>query len=196
MKAFKEIGVALRSMRNFIGLFFLIYLIGFCLGILIGGKGALGEYEEAALEVAESVFEGTGLTQALEGGNIFKTTLIIFSFNLIHGAFFTTTLSGLLLFPPFLVAGARAILIGGMIGKILKGSLEFPAQRLPFAAFTLFLEFAAYVLSSAAGAYLGYSLIKRKGLKKAFIEVLEVYGIIIPLLLAGAIVESFGVTTT
>jgi hypothetical protein len=196
MKVFKEIGSALRSMRNFIGIFFLIYLIGFCLGILIGGKGALGEYEETTLEVAESIFEGTGLTKALEEGNIFKITLIIFSLNLIHGAFLTTTLSGLLLFPPFLVAGGRAVLIGGMIGTIIRGGMEFPAQRLPYAAFTFFLEFSAYILSSAAGAYLGYSLIKGKGLKKAFIEVLEVYGIIIPLLLAGAIVESLGVIAT
>jgi len=80
--------------------------------------------------------------------------LYTFGFNLIVGAFLSTTLPGIIFFLPYLITVFRAWIVGVIFYGIMPTSLHM-------ALFygTFILEFGGYVFSSAAGINIGLSLL-------------------------------------
>ncbi len=119
--------------------------------------------------------------------------LYTFFFNLLFGAFFSTTFLGLIFFFPYMIAVWRSFIIGVLV----YGMDASPAVIAVFYG-TFILEFGAYSLSSAVGTDLGLSLIipRRKGtesrveaLRRAAREGRELYLLVIILLFVSAIWE-------
>lgn len=122
--------------------------------------------------------------------------LYTFSFNLIFGAFVSTTLTGLIFFFPYLVAVWRSFLVG-----ILVAGMEYSPAMVAVFYGTFILEFGAYCISSAIGTDLGLSLIfpERKGVASrkealgiAIREGLRLYVLVIIILFIAAIWEMTG----
>jgi len=92
--------------------------------------------------------------------NLPLKVLYTFSFNLIFGAFVSTTLTGLVFFFPYLVAVWRSFLVG-----ILVAGMEYSPAMVAVFYGTFILEFGAYCISSAIGTDIGLALLfpKRKG---------------------------------
>lgn len=80
--------------------------------------------------------------------------LYTFGFNLIVGAFLSTTLPGIIFFLPYLITVFRAWIVGVLFYGTMPTSLHM-------ALFygTFILEFGGYVFSSAAGINIGLSLL-------------------------------------
>ena len=80
--------------------------------------------------------------------------LYTFGFNLIVGAFLSTTLPGIIFFLPYLITVFRAWIVGVIFYGIMPTSLHM-------ALFygTFILEFGGYVFSAAAGINIGLSLL-------------------------------------
>jgi len=119
--------------------------------------------------------------------------LYTFFFNLIFGAFLSTTLMGFIFFVPYMIAVWR----GFIIGVLIYGVETTPSMIAVFYG-TFLLEFGAYSISSAIGTDAGLSLLfpGRKGtesrweaLRMAVQEGRELYLLVILLLFAGAIWE-------
>ena len=119
--------------------------------------------------------------------------LYTFFFNLILGAFFSTTVMGFIFFVPYMIAVWR----GFIIGVLVYGVDTTPSMIAVFYG-TFILEFGAYSISSAIGTDAGLSLLfpGRKGtesrweaLKAAVREGRELYLLVVILLFAGAIWE-------
>ncbi len=119
--------------------------------------------------------------------------LYTFFFNLIFGAFLSTTLTGLVIVIPYVIAVWRSF----VIGILFYGMDPSPMQSLVFYG-TAILEFGAYSFSSALGTDLGLSLFfpGRKGtasrieaLRITLNEGLYLYLIVAVLILIGAIWE-------
>jgi len=116
-----------------------------------------------------------------------------FGFNLIFGAFISTTLTGLLFFIPYIIAVWRSFIIG----ILFYGMDSSPLQSLVFYGTAIF-EFSAYSLSSALGTDVGLCLLfpHRRGtdsritaIKTTLQEGLWLYVIVAILLFIGAIWE-------
>jgi hypothetical protein len=119
--------------------------------------------------------------------------LYTFLFNLIVGAFISTTATGIVWFFPIIITMFRA----WFVGVVFHGFLASPLFTIVFAG-TFILEFGAYVLSASVGMRVGCALIfpercynlKRK---EAFVASLKdgfwVYVMVIILLFLGAIWE-------
>ena len=92
--------------------------------------------------------------------NLPLKVLYTFSFNLIFGAFVSTTLTGLVFFFPYLVAVWRSFLVG-----ILVAGMEYSSAMVAVFYGTFILEFGAYCISSAIGTDIGLALLfpERKG---------------------------------
>jgi len=92
--------------------------------------------------------------------NLPLKVLYTFSFNLIFGAFVSTTLTGLVFFFPYLVAVWRSFLVG-----ILVAGMEYSPAMVAVFYGTFILEFGAYCISSAIGTDIGLALLfpERKG---------------------------------
>ncbi len=108
------------------------------------------------------------LTGPLATSLLLKIAYTLF-FNLIFGAFISTTLFGVLFFIPYVMAVWRAFLIGMLFYGLDTGNT---VSGLVFYG-TFILEFGAYSISSAIGMDLGLTLIypARKGVdtrRKAF----------------------------
>jgi len=119
--------------------------------------------------------------------------LYTFFFNLIFGAFLSTTIMGFIFFMPYMIAVWR----GFIIGVLVYGTNTTPAMIAVFYG-TFILEFGAYSISSAIGTDVGLSLLfpGRKGtdsrleaLGAALSDGRKLYLIVVLLLLAGAIWE-------
>lgn len=119
--------------------------------------------------------------------------LYTFFFNLLFGAFVSTTITGLAVFIPYVLAVWRSF----VIGLLFRGMDPTPLQSLVFFGTALF-EFGAYSLSSALGTDLGLSILfpSREGttsrtmaLKKTFREGIYLYILIAILLFIGAVWE-------
>lgn len=119
--------------------------------------------------------------------------LYTFFFNLIFGAFLSTTLMGFIFFVPYIIAVWR----GFIIGALVYGTADTPSMIAVFYG-TFILEFGAYSISSAIGTDAGLALLfpKLKGtesrweaLRMAVQEGRELYILVILLLFAGAIWE-------
>ncbi|MDP2689363.1 MAG: stage II sporulation protein M [Deltaproteobacteria bacterium] len=119
--------------------------------------------------------------------------LYTFFFNLVFGAFFSTTLMGVMFFFPYLIAVWRSFIIGILI----YGIEATPAVIAVFYG-TFLLEFGAYSLSSAIGTDMGLALLfparKRtdsrwEALKTAAREGRDIYILVIILLFISAVWE-------
>jgi len=119
--------------------------------------------------------------------------LYTFFFNLVFGAFVSTTITGLAVFIPYVLAVWRSF----VIGLLFHAMDPTPLQYLVFFGTALF-EFGAYSLSSALGTDLGLSIIfpSREGttsralaLKKTFHEGIYLYILVAILLFVGAVWE-------
>lgn len=127
------------------------------------------------------------------GGNIPLQILYTFAFNLVFGAFFTTTVSGVAFFVPYMVAVWR----GFVIGLLTFGLIDTPSMAIAFYG-TFILEFFAYSLSSAVGTDIGLTLIwperkklasRKEALRVAFRDGADIYFFIIIILFIAAIWE-------
>ena len=79
--------------------------------------------------------------------------LYTFLFNLVAGAFVSTTLTGIALFLPFIITMYRA----WFVGVVFHGFLASPLFTIVFVG-TFILEFGAYVLSASVGISVGCAL--------------------------------------
>lgn len=101
--------------------------------------------------------------------SLFLKIAYTFFFNLVFGAFFSTTLMGFVFFLPYVVAVWRSFIIG-----ILISGLDITAFKFIIFYGTFILEFGAYCLSSVVGTDIGLSIMwpSRKGTtsrKEAFL---------------------------
>jgi len=132
------------------------------------------------------------LTGMLADSVILKI-IYTFFFNLIFGAFFSTTLTGVVFFLPYVIAVWRSFIIG-----VLISGLDIPVFKFIIFYGTFILEFGAYCLSSVAGTDIGLSIIwpSRKGTnsrKEAFLisvrEAKRLYLLVIIILFLAAVWE-------
>ena len=129
----------------------------------------------------------------LLAGSLPLKILYTFFFNLVFGAFLSTTIMGFIFFVPYMIAVWR----GFIIDMLVYGIDTTPSMIAVFYG-TFILEFGAYSISSAIGTDAGLSLLFpwRKGtesrweaLKMAMREGRELYLLVVILLFAGAIWE-------
>jgi uncharacterized membrane protein SpoIIM required for sporulation len=119
--------------------------------------------------------------------------LYTFFFNLIFGAFVSTTLTGVFLFfLPYVIAVWRGFIIG-----VLFHGIDSSSAHLVFYG-TFILEFGAYTFSSVAGTDMGLSVLfpgrkgaesRREALMRAWLDAKKLYLFVIVLLAVGAIWE-------
>ncbi|MEK7774194.1 MAG: stage II sporulation protein M [Deltaproteobacteria bacterium] len=162
---------AAGTSKNLIILFVLAHTIFLAFGqwaVYKGFPGVLVLKEELIKEIQGLPYLKpiTGVLADSLALKIFYT----FAFNLIFGAFLSTTLTGALFFLPYVIAVWRAFTIG-----ILVSEMDINARTMIVFYGTFILEFGAYSLSSAAGTDIGLSLLwpGRKGKttrKEAFVE--------------------------
>ncbi len=116
---------------------------------------------EEQLKEIESLGYLKPLTGALANSLALKI-LYTFLFNLVFGAFLSTTITGIAFFLPYMIAVWRSF----MVGALFYGQDIGPGMTVIFYG-TFILEFGAYCLSSAVGTDIGLSIIwpSRKGTK-------------------------------
>ncbi|MBI3398472.1 MAG: hypothetical protein HY026_04485 [Deltaproteobacteria bacterium] len=116
-----------------------------------------------------------------------------FFFNLIFGAFLSTTIPGIIFFLPYLITVFRA----WIVGVIFYGTMPTNLHAVVFYG-TFILEFGGYVFSSAAGINIGLSLLnpawkgketRLEALKAAIEDTKLLFVLAATLLLLGAIWE-------
>ncbi len=118
--------------------------------------------------------------------------LYTFLFNLIFGAFLSTTLPGVIFFLPILINIYRA----WFVGVVFYGFTSSVAGGIIF-LFTLFFEFGGYILSSVAGIILGMALLfpyryggsRKEAMRRAIRDGAYLYVLVVMFLLIGAIWE-------
>lgn len=160
---------ATAQRKNLITFFVLTHLAFLALGqwMALAGYPVVLELRAKQLELIQDLPYLKPLTGLLADSLALKI-LYTFAFNLVFGAFLSTTASGLIFFLPYLVAVWRGFIIGVLIS-------DFSLTPTMIAMFygTFVLEFGAYCLSSAVGTDIGLSLAipERKGAdsrRKAF----------------------------
>lgn len=114
---------------------------------------AILELHSRLMEEIQDLYYIKPLTGPLAAHLILKI-LYTFSFNLIVGAFISTTLAGVVFFLPYILAVWRSFIIG----ILFSGMETSPLMSIVFFGTALF-EFTAYSMSSALGTDLGLSLI-------------------------------------
>lgn len=169
--AFDAATLAAAKRKNLITFFVLTHLAFLALGqwMALAGYPVVIELRTKQLEMIQDLPYLKPLTGVLADSLALKI-LYTFAFNLVVGAFLSTTVSGVVFFLPYLIAVWRGFIIGVLISDF---SLT-PGMAAMFYG-TFILEFGAYCLSSAVGTDIGLSLIipERKGTdsrKKAFLE--------------------------
>jgi len=119
--------------------------------------------------------------------------LYTFFFNLVFGAFLSTTLTGVAFFFPYIIAVWRSFIVGILVF----GLNSSPAAIVVFYG-TFILEFGAYCISSAAGTDLGLAIISpaRKGkatrveaVKESLRDMVKLYRLVVLILFISAIWE-------
>lgn len=119
--------------------------------------------------------------------------LYTFFFNLVFGAFFSTTLTGVVFFFPYMIAVWRSFIVGILVF----GLNSNPATVLVFYG-TFVLEFGAYCVSSAAGTDLGLAILwpGRKGkatrveaVRESVRDAAKLYRLVVIILFISAIWE-------
>ncbi len=161
---------AARRRRNLIVFFAATHIVFLLLGQwMLAQKipGAMFLREEQLKMIQDLPFLQP-LTGTLADSLVLKI-LYTFIFNLVFGAFLSTTLMGLVFFLPYVIAVWRSFIIG-----ILVYGIDIAPFKLIVFYGTFILEFGAYSLSSVVGTDIGLSLIwpARKGTqsrKEAFL---------------------------
>ncbi len=185
---------AARRLKNLILLFALAQVVFLVFGhymVATGHEGALFLRSEQLKYIQELGYLKP-ITGVLAGSLILKI-FYTFIFNLIAGAFVSTTVTGVIFFIPYLVAVWRSFIIG----LLFYGFDLSPLMTTVFYG-TFLLEFGAYALSSAVGADIGLAIIwpERKGnftrkqaVKESIRNGLNLYVLVIMLLFLGAVWE-------
>ena len=185
---------ALRERKNLVFFFVLTHMVFLFFGewmVARGVPGVLGLRAEMLQEIQDLPYLKP-LTGPLAGSLFLKITYTCL-FNLIFGAFLTTTVTGLVFFIPYVMAVWRSF----MIGVLFYGLDTSGVEEVVFYG-TVVLEFGAYCLSSAVGTDIGLSILL-PGRKKTASRMeaallslhqgLKLYRLVFLLLLAGAIWE-------
>jgi len=203
MRIVSQIVEAAKRMRKLLLLVALLYV-----GSYLAGWYLISIKSQVALELAQLV-SGAVLTespftiilQSLSSGDLVQAILITFLLNLSTGAFFSTTLPGIL--PLVGAFGTVAITLfrGFIIGITYPAVLASSGAGFVLGMGTLVLELGAYVFSGAAGINIALAPIlpKRYGtasrwvaFKMAWKDAARIYVIVIVLLALGAIWEMTG----
>ncbi len=195
----KSFQVFLR-LKKIIILVFLLYIFSFLVGYILVGVYKLEWILEYRENIVQDIFQTGPFKQIiifLFQEKFILSIILTFGYNLIIGAFLTTTLVGVVFFIPLIVTALR-----GWISGIIFFGVFTTFGRTVLALGTLFLEFLAYSLSAAGGIHIGLSLIKPcryktkrriKGLILASLDVLYLYLFIVILLALGAVWEIIGI---
>lgn len=189
-----------KGYKKLIILFFIIYLVSFLGGYFFAdfNKSFSFDIKQRALsDLSENRFF-TAIISEIKAKNIEKAIFFTFLFNLIWGAFISTTLVGLIFFLPFLVAFSR----GFLVGLVFSGSLLISPYYFGIVFLTMIFEFSAYILSSVYGVILGTSFLfpqkfGKREKSEAFLKIIKefpyFYFFVVLFLLIGAIWEIFGI---
>ena len=121
-------------------------------------------------------------------GSLAAAVGITFAYNLVYGAFLSTTLTGVVLFLPALVSSFRAFYVGLAFYDNIAGM-----GHLLLIAGTVILEFGAYSVSSALGTALGIEIVRRGDVRRAARRIVRGYAVVAGLLLLGAVWEIAGI---
>jgi len=185
---------AMVEKKRLIIFFLAAHAVFLCLGMITMNRqmpGVLALRAELMKEI-QGLFYIKPLTGPLASSLLLKI-IYTFGFNLIFGAFISTTLSGLVFFVPYVIAVWRSFIIG----VLFYGMDSSPLQSIVFFG-TAILEFGAYSLSSALGTDIGLSLLfpgrkgtasRREAVRTTIKEGMWLYLIVIVLLFIGAIWE-------
>ncbi len=191
----KEANAALKRRRNLIVFFALAHAVFLFFGqwAVMRGMPAVVELRQELLKEIQTLAYLKPLTGALADSLALKI-LYTFLFNLLIGAFLSTTVTGMVIFfLPYAIAVWRSFTVGLLfygLGSSVDKSVVFYG--------TFILEFGAYAISSAAGTDMGLSLIwpKRKAVssrteafKVAAQDSLRLYVVVALLLFIGAVWE-------
>jgi len=188
------IGAAKRR-RNLILFFILAHAVFLFFGHWTMYKGIPGVVylREEQLKLIREAAYLKPLTGVLAESLILKI-LYTFFFNLLFGAFLSTTLSGLVFFLPYVIAVWRSFIIG-----VLFYGLEDLTPLKLFIFYTVFiLEFGAYSISSAAGTDMGLAILwparkgtesRKEAFRTAVREMGRLYTLVIILLFVSAVWE-------
>ncbi|CAG0961558.1 hypothetical protein ARNL5_00948 [Anaerolineae bacterium] len=152
---------AARRRRNLIIFFAFVHVIFLGLGQWMVAQGYPSALEMRAEQLKN--IQDLPYLKPLTGvlaDNLPLKILYTFGFNLVFGAFMSTTVMGVVFFLPYLIAVWRSFIIGVLV----YGMDSSPVMSVIFYG-TFILEFGAYCVSSAIGMDLGLSLIwpSRKG---------------------------------
>ncbi len=166
------------------------FLLGY--GMVEFGYPHVLEFRERQLHEIPSLPYLQPLLGALSPYLSFKI-LYTFLFNLIVGAFVSTTLTGIVFILPLMITMFRA----WFVGVVFHGFLTSPLFAIVFIG-TFILEFGAYVLSASVGIRVGcalifpercYSLKRREAFIASLKDGFWVYIMVVILLFLGAIWE-------
>ncbi|MBI1912971.1 MAG: stage II sporulation protein M [Deltaproteobacteria bacterium] len=150
-----------KKLKNLIIFFALAHTVLLIFGQWMVAQGYPGVLELRAEQLKE--IQNLPYLKPLTGilaDNLILKILYTFFFNLIFGAFLSTTATGAIFFLPYLIAVWRGFIIGILVYDMAVS----PAMIAVFYG-TFILEFGAYCLSSAVGMDLGLTLLwpGRKG---------------------------------
>ncbi len=144
----------------------------------------------------------TTILQSLQRGELVQAVVITFLFNLVSGAFLTTTLPGIVPLVGALGTISIALFRGFIIGMIYPEILASSVTGFVVGMGTVILELGAYVFSGAAGIYISLAPLmpRRHGVqsrwaafKMAWKDTARIYLIVVILLALGAIWEMTGI---
>lgn len=192
--ALKESFQAARKLKNLIFFYSAAHIV-----FLIFGQWAVAKKIPSALLIREEhlkEIQNLAYLKPLTGvlaNSLALKILYTFFFNLIFGAFLSTTITGAVFFLPYLIAVWRSFIVGVL----------FYGQTVNLGATAVFygtfiLEFGGYCLSSAVGTDIGLSILwpSRKGTKSrkvAFMKAIKngawLYVLVISVLIVAAIWE-------
>lgn len=185
---------AARKFKNLIIFFVLTHTILLIFGqwmVASGNPGVLA-FRDAQLNEIQNLPYLKPLTGPLADSLTLKI-LYTFFFNLVFGAFFSTTLTGVVFFFPYVIAVWRSFIIGILVFGV---SPSATATVVFYGTFVL--EFGAYCLSSAAGTDLGLSILSpgRKGkatrgeaVRESVRDIVKLYRLVVIILFISAIWE-------
>lgn len=183
-----------KKFKNLLVFFVLTHTVLLAFGqwlVATKNPGVLA-FRAAQLEEIQNLPYLKPLTGAL-ADNLALKILYTFFFNLVFGAFFSTTLTGLVFFLPYVIAVWRSFIIG-----ILVFGLNASTSAMIVFYGTFILEFGAYCISSAAGTDLGLSIISpgRKGkatrgeaVRESMRDMAKLYRLVVIILFVSAVWE-------
>jgi hypothetical protein len=200
---FKEAIKVLLKIKKIIFFIAILYVLSFFIGFLliaIENPFAI-QFKNFIIEFISTYQPFSYVLEALKSGNILQAIIFTFLYNLISGAFLSTTLPGLLPFIGAIFISLVTFLRGLMIGITYYEIFENFNLLTIVALGTLFLELSAYVFSASAGINISlsiifpekYSINKFEAFKKSIKDALKIYLIVIILLIFGAIWEMIGI---